>query len=216
MILTSIGGLIGVALVVGGIAILAAVAFGRDDDGYFTSDREVLESREFAITTDEVDLGIDAADLAPDEVLGDVRIRIYSHQPIFVGIGADADVERYLAGVAGDELTDFADGDPVYESNPGGPPPGPPGRQNFWVADTEGAGEQTLRWGAGFGKWKAVVMKANGSRGVLVEADAAIKLDWAGWAGLGLMITGLVIGGLAVGLILLIGRRASRDPVASR
>jgi hypothetical protein len=44
MVFASVGGLIGLALLVGGIAVLAAYAFARDDDGYFNSDRRQLES----------------------------------------------------------------------------------------------------------------------------------------------------------------------------
>jgi hypothetical protein len=41
----------GLALLVGGIAVLATYAFDRDDDGYFNSDRKQLESDTYAITT---------------------------------------------------------------------------------------------------------------------------------------------------------------------
>jgi hypothetical protein len=37
-----------------------------------------------------------------------------------------------------------------------------------------------------------------------------IKLDWAIWAGLGMFVTGLLLTGGAVVVIVLIGRRASR------
>ena len=49
------------------------------------------------------------------------------------------------------------------------------------------------------------------ARSLTVEADAGVKLDWVVWVGLGLFVVGLVmtIGGVVV--ILLIGRRASRD-----
>lgn len=212
MVLTSIGGLIGLALVAGGIAILGAVAFGRDDDGYFTTDNERLESATYAITTGEIDLGVDADEWAPDDVLGNVRIEVEATDPVFVGVGSDADVSRYLAGVAQDELIDFDDG-PEFELHQGERPPGPPGEEDFWVAQTEGSGAQTLNWDAGFGNWTALVMNADASRNVSVEAEAGVKLDWAVWAGLGILVAGLVIGGGAVALILLIGRRASRDPV---
>src|SRR5512134_2307696 len=70
MVFASIGGLIGLALLIGGIAVMAAYAFGRDDDGYFNSDRKQLDSATFAITSEEIDLGADEADWAPDEILG--------------------------------------------------------------------------------------------------------------------------------------------------
>ena len=67
MVFASIGGLIGLALLVGGIAVLAAYAFGRDDDGYFNSDRKQLHSATYAITTEDIDLGADEARLGPGQ-----------------------------------------------------------------------------------------------------------------------------------------------------
>ena len=54
IVFASIGGLIGLALLVGGIAVLAAYAFGRDDDGYFKTDRQRLESATYAIITEDI------------------------------------------------------------------------------------------------------------------------------------------------------------------
>jgi hypothetical protein len=113
MVFASIGGLIGLALLLGGIAVLVAYAFGRDD-GYFTSDRERLDSATYAITTEEIDLGVDEADWAPDEILGDVRIQVEGEKLVFVGIGSDEDVDGYLGDVAHDELIDFDGDDPEF------------------------------------------------------------------------------------------------------
>jgi hypothetical protein len=205
MVLASLGGLIGLALLGGGIAVLAA----DRDDGYFTSDRQRLESATYAITTEDIDLGADEVDWAPEGVLGDVRIRIDGRQAVFVGIGRDADVERYLGDVEHDELVDFDGDDPDFELHQGRAPRGPPGEQGFWVAEARGSGEQQLTWDADFGRWTAVVMNADAARGIDVEADAGVKLDWAIWAGLGMLVIGLLMAAGAVVVILLIGRRAS-------
>jgi hypothetical protein len=210
MVFASIGGLIGLALVVGGIAVSAAYLFDRDD-GYFSSDRRQLESATYAITSQEIDLGIDEIDWAPDEVLGKVRIQVEGQEPVFVGIGRDSDVDRYLGEVAHDELVDFDGNDPEFERYGGGAPRTPPGKQGFWVAESEGTVQQTLTWDAEFGRWTAVVMNADGSRGINVEADAGVKLGWAIWAGLGMLVVGLLMSAGAVVVILLIGWRATRD-----
>jgi hypothetical protein len=212
IVFASIGGLIGLALLVGGIAVIAAYAFGRDDDGYFTSDRRQLESATYAVTTEDIDLDIDEVDWAPDEILGDVRVRVDGgEKPVFVGIGPDDDVDRYLGDVSHDELIDFDGDDPQFDLHQGRAPPTPPGEQDFWVAESEGSGEQALSWDADFGRWTAVVMNADAARGIDVEADAGVKLDWAIWAGLGMFVVGLLMTVGAVVVILLIGRRASRD-----
>jgi hypothetical protein len=212
MIFASIGGLIGLALLLGGIAVMAAYAFARDDDGYFTSDQTQLESATHAITSEDIDLGAEATDWAPDEILGNVRIQVEGDQPVFVGIGSDTDVDRYLSGVAYDGLTDFDGDDPEFELHDGGRPRGAPADQKFWVAETQGRDEQALTWDAEFGHWTAVVMNADAARGVDVEADAGVKLNWAIWAGLGMFVVGLLMSTGAVVVILLIGRRASRGP----
>jgi hypothetical protein len=102
----AIGGLIGLALIGAAIAFFAA----DRDDGYFTSDRHRLESATYAIATEEIDLGVDEVAWAPDGLLADARVRIDGDKAVFVGIGRDSDVDRYLADVAHDELIGF-DGD---------------------------------------------------------------------------------------------------------
>jgi hypothetical protein len=214
MVFASIGGLIGLALLAAGTAVLIAYAFGRDD-GYFTSDREQLDSPTYAITTEDIDLGVDEADWAPDEILGNVRVQVEGDGPVFVGIGTDDDVERYLGDVAHDALIEFHGDDPDFDPHRGGAPRSPPGDQDFWVAQSEGSGQQALTWDAEFGRWTAVVMNADAARGVDVEADAGVELDWAIWAGLGMFLVGLLMSVGAVVVILLIGRRATRDSVMS-
>ena len=87
----------------------------------------------------------------------------------------------------------------------------PPREQDFWVAKSEGAGEQALTWDAEFGRWTVVVMNADAARGIDVEADTGVKLDWATWAGLGSLVVGLLMTLGAIAVILLVARRGSRD-----
>ncbi len=212
LVFASIGGLIGLALLVGGIAVIAAYAFGRDDDGYFNTDRHRLESPAYAITTEDIDLGADEVDWAPDGILGKVRVQVDGEKPLFVGIGRDGDVDRYLGDVARDKLIDFDGDEPQFDLHEGGAPRAPPREQGFWVAESEGTGERTLTWDAEFGRWTAVVMNANAARGIDVEADAGVKLGWVIWVGLGMFVVGLLMSAGAIVVILLIGRRAGRDP----
>jgi hypothetical protein len=211
LVFAGIGGLIGLALLLGGIAVLVAYASERDDDGYFTSDRKQLRSVTYAITTQDIDLGVDEVGWAPDAVLGDVRIQVEGRRPVFVGIGPDDEVDRYLGEVAHDELIDFDGDDPELDRRPGGAPQRPPREQRFWVAKAEGAGARALTWDAEFGRWTAVVMNADAARGINVDADVGVKLGWAIWAGLGMVVVGLLMSAGAVVVILLLGRRASQD-----
>jgi hypothetical protein len=216
LIFTGIAGLVGLGLLLAGIAVMVAYGTMRED-GFFTSDKKQLESATYAIVTEDIDLDIDEADWPPDEILGDVRLRVESEQPVFVGIGEDADVDRYLAGVEHDELTDFDGDDAELDLHQGRRPRTPPGEQDFWVAEAEGPGEQSLVWDAEFGRWTAVLMNADGTRGVTVDADAGIKLGWALWAGLGLLVVGLLmtVGAVIVTLLIVRGvERANAAPPA--
>jgi len=130
---------------------------------------------------------------------------------VFVGIGPDEDVDRYLGDVAHDVLIDFHGDDPDFDLHQGRAPRAPPGKQSFWVAEAQGPGEQSLIWDAKFGRWTAVVMNPDAARGIDVEADAGVKLDWAIWAGLGMFVVGLLMTAGAVVVIVLIARRASQD-----
>jgi hypothetical protein len=195
--------------------VLAAYLFERDDDGYFNSDRRQLESATYAITSEDIDLGVDEVDWAPDEILGNVRVQVDSEKPLFVGVGPDDDVDRYLGDVAHDELIDFDGDEPQFDPHVGRAPRTPPREQDFWVAESEGSGEQALTWDAEFGRWTAVVMNADAARGIDVEADAGVKLDWAIWAGLGMFVVGLLMSAGAVVVIVLIGRRAGPSSATS-
>jgi hypothetical protein len=214
MVFASIGGLIGLALLIGGIAVISAYAFDRDHDGYFNTDRKQLESATYAITTGKIDLGANELDWAPDTILPNVRLQVDAKKPVFVGIGPDAEVDRYLGNVAHDQLIDFNRDHPEFDLHQGGAPRTPPAKQDFWVAQSEGSGEQAVTWDAEFGRWTAVVMNADAAGGVDVEADAGVKLDWAIWAGVGMFVIGLLMSVGAVLVILRIGRRSSRGSAA--
>ena len=119
MVFASIGGLAGFALLIGGLAIIGLYAFARDGDGFFTSGSERLASPTYAITTEQIDLGAGGTEWVPRGVLGDVRLRVEGgRRAVFVGIGPDDEVRRYLAGVAHDQLVDFPDGDPEFLRHP--------------------------------------------------------------------------------------------------
>ncbi|MGH2968994.1 MAG: hypothetical protein ACRDK0_08005 [Solirubrobacteraceae bacterium] len=194
----------------GGIAVFAA----DRDDGYFTSDRHRLESATYAIASEDIDLGVDELDWAPDGLLGDVRVHVDGDKATFVGIGRDSDVDRYLGDVVHDELVGFDGDDAQFDRPQGSARATSPGGQNFWVAKAEGSGEQELTWDAEFGPWSVVLMNADPARGIDFEADTGVKLGWAIWAGLGMLLVGLLTTVGAVAVIVLIGRRpaATRRP----
>jgi hypothetical protein len=194
--------LFGVLLLIGGLVVIAAHAFVRDNDGFYTSGNELLESDSYAILTEDIDLSDRAADWAPDEFLGDLRFRAEDESggQVFLGIARTSDLDRYLDGVARAEVTGF-EGTPRYDELPGRAPAGPPDAESFWAAQSQGPGEQTVAWEAESGNWTAVVMNADGARGIAVEADAGVQISWLIWLGIGLAVVGLAVAAGAVALI---------------
>jgi hypothetical protein len=197
----SVVSVIGVCLVLGGLALGLAHGFARDSDGYYTTGTERLETRTYALTVEDVDLGNETADLIPEDALGRVRVRAErpGGQPVFVGIGRERDVDAYLRGVGHAEIDDVDP--PKYVTRSGGAPRRPPTAERFWVASAAGAGRQTVDWDVEGGQWSVVTMNADGDRRVVVDADVGARVGWDLWAGIGLFVVGLVLvagGGLMI------------------
>jgi len=187
-----------VGMVLGGGALVWAHNTQRDADGFFTSSTQRLETITHAITSEKLDLGQDTG--RPGDVMGSlatVRLRVErpGRAPVFVGIGPRDRVADYLSGVAHAEITDVAL-DPFrvsYRYSGGDQTPGPPGEQRFWVASAEGRGPQTMEWKIRSGQWAVVVMNADGSAGVGVDAAVGVKAGWIEPLGIALLIVGAVL-----------------------
>jgi hypothetical protein len=213
---SGLGAAIGVALLLGGLALIGVHSFARDDDGYYTTSTEELVTDSYAVTTDEIDLGADPAAPAPEDFLGALRVSAERTDggPVFVGIGPTVAVEAYLTGVARAELADFDDGTVRLDERPGAAPRTPPESREFWAATSEGAGRQAVEWDAETGTWTVAVMNADGERGISVDAEAGARIGWLLWAGLALAAIGALLAGGLSAMILRIRRRATAPPSA--
>lgn len=197
--------LLGVVLLIAGSVLVVGYGTQRDDDGFFTSDEHRLETVGHAITSDEVDLGtrrgrgdgVELGDLATVRITADP----VGDGPVFVGIGPEAEVARYLDGVEHAVITDVHS-DPfsiAYRYHDGGAPTGPPAEEGFWVAAAEGTGPQSVEWDLETGRYVAVLMNADGSSGVAVETSVGVEADWVLPAGILLLVGAvlLLVGGAA-------------------
>ncbi len=194
----SILAVIALAPLLGGGFLLWANGTQRDDDGYFTTSTERFETTTPAITSERIDLGSDRS--RPGGVrFGDTTVRLQvrstGEQPAFVGIARQADVDRYLSGVAHAQLKDvgvrpFAARYRYVDGRSSAPPPS---EESIWVASAEGTGLQSLDWKLESGRWALVVMNADGSSGVSVDASAGAKAPWVFGVGLGLALGGLAL-----------------------
>ena len=203
-----------IALVVagaGGTAIWAST--DKDGDGYHSTGLHLLRSPSNAIATKNIDL----ATSVPEWLFGKIRIEAQTGEaPIFVGIGHKDDVERYLADVEHDVLTDV-DFDPFrahYDRAPGTRTPAPPTAQTFWVASAHGAGTAELTWETDDGSWSVVLMNADGSPGVDTRVKVGAEIPYALWIGLGILVVGILLAACATLMIVNGWRRRPLPPVA--
>jgi uncharacterized protein DUF4389 len=210
----SILGLVGLALMAGGGALLWANAALKGDDGYFNTRTERYRSPGRAIVTKGLDLTHIPG--GPGR-WADLRVRAdgVGGGPVFVGIAHREDVDRYLSRVAYSELTDIDldPFDPTYRAHVGTRVPGPPADQSFWAAQAQGAGPQTLTWNVGSGDWQMVAMRPDAAAGVALDASVGVKISYLLAVAAGLLVVGLLVLGGGVTMVA-VGARGSRGPPA--
>src|SRR4051812_43170885 len=210
------GGLCLLASIVllGGAGLLLAAGQHLSQDGYPTRDRLPLAARGYPIATDVVDLtGVDPPS-APDWLVGTMRLRVSNSDPsmpVFVGIGRPDDVAGYLEGGRHSTLTEIGDPATSYDERGGGAPTTRPGDAAVWLAKVEGTGTQTLTWTPEDGPWRVVLMNADGSAGVDLDADVGAELPVVRAIGVWSIVGSLAIAVLGVVLLVVGLRRPARN-----
>jgi hypothetical protein len=176
--------LVALALIGGAIAGIFGLENNRDATGYFVTHTHHYQTSSYALSTERLNVGSVSGALET----GLLRLRISATstdaaKPLFIGIARTEDVARYLARVQHDELRDISF-DPFkvdYRRIGTGAPRALPSTQGFWQTSAIGTGTQTISWPVKRGQWSAVVMNANGSRNVSVNAQLAAHLAGAWW-----------------------------------
>jgi hypothetical protein len=185
--------LVGLTLLGGGGAAVWADQTQRDG-GYATTDVHEFSAPGSALATVSTDLGTAGVGwLYSPGLLDEVRIRVTplsAGQPLFVGIGPSADVDRYLAGVNHTVVTEFWQDE--VEIVDGGPASSAPGTQDFWVASDAGTGTRTVEWDPSDGAWTVVVMNANAAPGLAVGADLGARFPALFWIAFGVLAAGAI------------------------
>jgi len=208
LVLGSIAALVAFVLLVVGGAGVVLDRTQRDADGFLMSPTESFTTAAYAISSESADVDLDGPDWATEDLLGTVRIRSESERPVFVGIGRDSDVARYLDRVERSVVTEIGR-DPSYSQRAGSAPAGRPAGQSFWVASATGAGEQTLEWEPRSGSWSVVLMNADASRGVSADLSIGAELDEIIWVAVGVLVAGALLAALAA-LAITAGIRSGR------
>jgi hypothetical protein len=208
-------GITGIGLLMGSAGLLWANETQRDADGFFTTDDFELSTESYALTSAEIDLGADPSDWFPSG-LATVRLEAAPSDggEVFIGIGPEEDVEAYLQDVARSEVRRVTGGVAIYRNIDGDSSPDVPAEQGFWTVAAAGPGSQTIEWELESGRWALVVMNADASSGVTVDAVAGAETDLLVPIALGLLGTGLIL--LIVAIVLIIaGVRKTGEPTTA-
>ncbi len=196
-----------IAVLLGGGALGLGYAFGRGDDGYFDATLDRVQTDTVAVTAEDITFAAEpgSPDWIVDALDADVRLRVTSAdttRDVFVGIGREADVDAYLAGVAHAQVTELDDGlEPVYRSFGGTDAIAPPTDQDIWTASADGPGTRELTWEAQSGRWSVVVMNADGTPGVAADVNVGVKAGFVLPLALIMLAVGAVFTAAAVALI---------------
>jgi hypothetical protein len=203
LVFGSLGLLAALALFGSAIAGIVGLETNRDSTGYFVTHTHHYQTSSYALATESLNVGGVTGALEA----GLVRLRITATsndatKPFFVGIARTADVDRYLARVEHDELRDIKF-DPFkidYRRRGTGAPTALPAAESFWQTRASGTGTQTISWPVKRGHWSAVVMNADGSRSVGVDAQLAARLAGAWWFVAAFIALGALslVGGIAL------------------
>lgn len=211
LVLGTLAALMGLGLLTAAGAV-GWVNFQQRDNGYFTTPTERYDVATRAITSPGMDVLVDEElpDVLPVDSAGRMLLRgtSASGQEIFIGIGPQEDVARYLADVRHSEITDL-DWYPFrvqYREVPGDAVPAAPGAQPFWSTSAQGSGTQQIEWDLRSGRWTAVVMNADGGAPVSVDLQAGVRSDLLWPVFIGLLIGGIVL--LVVGVPLIVAGAA--------
>lgn len=189
-----------VLAVAGALALAANVL--RDRDGYFTWPTETFASSGYAVAMKTVDISKAPTWAFSDLGIDRVRVEAHGNRPLFIGIARTADLDRYLRGTEHDDVSGLTYHPFRVDYNHAGgrAPSRAPVDESFWSTSTSGAGVFTLTWKPRPGSWRAVVMNADGSRGVNAELQLGARTSLLWWLGAGLLAAAVLAAAAAAAL----------------
>jgi hypothetical protein len=188
-------------LALAGTAALAANVL-HDGNGYFNWPTKTFTSSGYAIAMKTVDISNAPRWAFSDAGLNSVRVNAYSDRPIFIGIARAADLDRYLNGTEHDDVSGltYHPFQVDYDHTDGHAPHRAPADEAFWVKSTSGAGNIALDWKPRPGNWRAVVMNADGSRGVTANLQFGARTSLLWWLGAALLGAAVLAAAVAAAL----------------
>lgn len=97
-------------------------------------------------------------------------------EPMFIGIGASTDVNKYFEGVPRDVVSDLSDRSARIVPIPGTKAPAPPGQQTFWLAKSEGT-SPTVQLQQSSDNLTMVIMRATPGQPVSTRVILGVQAD---------------------------------------
>jgi hypothetical protein len=218
VIIGALAGLAGLYCAGSGFVTYRAV----DSDGFITSDRAVLVSSALAITTQAAEIETESRNLSSGSALIRVRAEREDGGPVFVGIGRSDLVQAYLLGSRYEALTSiqFSPFEFNARTIPGRSTEElldpPDSRTDIWAASSSGAGLQETSYSVIKDETGrvidhiVVIMNADPSAGIAVEAEYAVKYPRLRGTGIAFMVIGTVVFLLGT-LMVVVGIRSGGD-----
>lgn len=178
--------------VIGGVAVMAAAAL------LITFRTGALEVGPLRIATPSAAVVSDVTTFHRTQAVGGITgppvLHLTPGSPgTFAGVAPAADVDRWLAGVAVDQVQDLTayplDARVVHR--PGAAQATPPAAQRFWVATaTDGA---ELAWPVRDGAYRIVVMRSDGGPGVVAQPRLRLDLPNSTPIAIGILVASLLV-----------------------
>lgn len=215
-ILAICGALLGLAgLAALGLGAVLLSLFGTDGQSTIPIGRVTSEAGRAVVVTD---FQISSSTPVPlNESWFDLALQVRGDDPHFVGVATKEQALDYLQGVSYNLVTDFDSSAGTIDSTviPGDVRPQPATTQTFW-SDQQTGSDVRVAWPVSDENTSLVIMNEDGSRGVTAAVDVLLTIAWAGAAGIGVMVTGLILVILAIVLLVMAMRSGTKtaQPVA--
>jgi len=211
LVAASLLALVSLGALAAGAAGIVLDQTGRDSRGYLMTSSTPYSTATRALVSASYRGGTSGDWFVNRDLIGTVRLRVRSAQPVFAGIAPESSVDAYLAGVAQARGASLTTPSAEFRVRPGGAPASPPAAQRFWAASATGPGTHTLVWNPQPGNWRIVLMNADGSPNVSAEVSIGARFPHLLAIAIAAAGAGLALLAISAGGIYLAVRRRTRS-----
>jgi putative intracellular protease/amidase len=200
--------LVGLGALAAGATAVVYDQTQRDANDYLMSGSRNYATQTYALVSDSYHAGTSGPRGIERAVAGRFRVRTASDRRVFVGIGRAEAVDSYLAGVRHAIATRIYAGPSDFRVVPGAAPTAAPAANGIWAAQALGDGTETLSWLPRSGRWRIVVMNADGAAGVHADVAIGARFPHLLRTGIGALVGGVLL--IALGVVAIRGASMTR------